>query len=395
MKSNIFMKTIKVAFFAEILIADFDGASRTMFQLIDRIDPNRFEFLFICGTGPDQIKGFECLKIPAIALPINTGYTMALPVLVKNEIKEKLQEFLPDVIHIATPSLLGTFALKYGQKHQLPILTIYHTHFISYIDYYLKHAPFLINKVKQMVAENHKNFYNQCHQIYVPSESIKDELTLIGIEVKRMRIWKRGMDTGLFSPLHKNMAYLKQLTGNDLPTILFASRLVWEKNLETLFAIYDLIESKDLKINFLIAGDGIARASCEARMKKAVFTGKVDHQTLAVLYASANLFLFPSVSETYGNVVIEAMASGLPCIIADGGGSKDFIDQGVNGFKCRPHDPGCYVEKIEWLLKDELLRSQFIKKGLQSSREMDWGQLATVYFDNLEEMAFQAQLELI
>lgn len=385
------MKKIKVAFFAEILIEDFDGASRTMFQLINRIDPARFEFLFICGTGPDRLSGFECLKIPVITLPINSSYTMALPVLVKTIIKEKLQEFLPDVIHIATPSLLGTFALRYGQKNQLPVLSIYHTHFISYIDYYLKHTPFLINKVKQMVAESHKTFYNQCSQVYVPSESINNELIMMGIEIGRMKIWKRGMDTLLFSPKRKNTSYLNDLTGNNLPTILFASRLVWEKNLETLFSIYDLIQQKGIKVNFLIAGDGIAKVSCEARMKNAVFTGKVDHHTLAVLYASATLFVFPSVSETYGNVVLEAMASGLPCVIADGGGSKDFIEQGSNGFKCAPYDPEDYVEKIQLVLKDRLIRDQFIGKGLEHCRELDWGKLANVYFNDLQELAFQSQ----
>lgn len=388
------MKKIKAAFFAEILIEDFDGASRTMFQLINRIDPARFEFLFICGTGPDRLSGFECLKIPVITLPINSSYTMALPVLVKTTIKEKLQEFMPDVIHIATPSLLGTFAVRYGQKNQLPVLTIYHTHFISYIDYYLKHTPFLINKVKQLVAESHKTFYNQCSQVYVPSESIKDELIMMGIEIERMKIWKRGMDTHLFSPKRKNTSYLRRLTGNNLPTILFASRLVWEKNLDTLFSIYDLVQQKGIPINFLIAGDGIAKASCEARMKNAVFTGKVDHQTMAVLYASAAVFVFPSVSETYGNVVLEAMASGLPCVIADGGGSKDFIEQGVNGFKCAAYDAEDYVEKIQLLLKDPLIRDQFIEKGLEHSGELDWGKLATIYFNDLQELALQSQLAL-
>ncbi len=320
---------------------------------------------------------------------------MALPVLAKTTIKEKLQEFLPDVIHIATPSLLGNFALKYAQLKQLPVLSIYHTHFISYIDYYLKHTPFLIHKVKQLVMESQRTFYNQCDKIYVPSESMKDELTSMGVETARMKLWKRGMDTHLFSPQHKNPSLLKQLTGNTFPTLLFASRLVWEKNLETLFGIYDLVKSEGLNVNFLIVGDGTARSSCEARMKDAIFTGKIDHKTLAVLYASASLFLFPSVSETYGNVVLEAMASGLPCVIADGGGSKDFIDQGVNGFKCRPYAPEDYVQKIKLLLRNRLLREQVIGEGLQYSKQLNWAELSGVYFDDLGTLALQSQLEAV
>lgn len=383
------MKRIKVAFFAEILIEDFDGAVRTMYQLIKRIDRRLFDFLFVYGAGPDDLYGFESLKVPALTLPINTGYTMAIPALVTGELKEELDRFSPDVVHIATPSLLGSFALKYATQRSLPVISIYHTHFISYIDYYLKHTPFLIGKVKQMICDSHRAFYNQCDQVYVPSNSMKNELVNIGVKAYRMKLWQRGMDNHLFSPDNRNIEVLQQLTGNTNPTILFASRLVWEKNLETLFRIYEVMQDKHPEVNFLIAGDGIARKACEARMKNAVFVGKVDHQTLSVLYASATLFVFPSVSETYGNVVLEAMASGLPCVIADGGGSKDFIEQGINGFKCQPYDAACYVEKIAILLKNSTLRRQFIEEGLEYSRRLSWEHLASVYFDDLAEMAGQ------
>lgn len=379
------MKKIRVAFFAEILIEDFDGAIRTMYQLIKRIDRNIFEFLFVYGAGPDSIAGFESLKVPALTLPINTGYTMAIPALVMSELKEEIDNFSPDVIHIATPSLLGNFALKYATHRGLPVISIYHTHFISYIDYYLKHTPFLINKVRQMMAESHKAFYNQCDQVYIPSVTMKDELIDMGVDAYRMKLWQRGIDTSLFSPRHKKS--LRSLTGNDNPTILFASRLVWEKNLETLFEVYGIMQDRNPEVNFIIAGDGVARKACEAKMPNAAFTGKVDHKMLSVLYASSTLFLFPSVSEAYGNVVLEAMASGVPCVIADGGGSKDFIEQGINGFKCEPYGAACYVEKIELLLKSNSLREQFIEEGLQYSSRLSWEHLALIYFDDLAEMA--------
>ncbi|MEO3402643.1 glycosyltransferase family 1 protein [Mucilaginibacter sp. CAU 1740] len=389
------MKKIKVAFFAEILIEDFDGAVRTMYQIIKRIDRRIFEFLFVYGAGPDDMLGFPSLKVPALTLPINTGYTMAIPALVTSELKEEIDKFAPDIVHIATPSLLGTFALKYATQRLLPVISIYHTHFISYIDYYLKHTPFLIGKVKQMMCDSHRTFYNQCDQVYVPSNSMKNELTDMGVDIYRMKLWQRGMDTRLFSPANKNLKALEKLTGNDNPTILFASRLVWEKNLETLFEIYEAMQEKHPEVNFLIAGDGIARKACEARMKNAVFVGKVDHQTLSVLYASSTLFVFPSVSEAYGNVVLEAMASGLPCIIADGGGSKDFIEQGINGFKCKPYDAACYVDKIEILLRNNTLRLQFIEEGLEYSSRLSWEHLASVYFDDLAEMAGQHVLSAV
>lgn len=374
---------IKVAFFAEILIQDFDGASRTMFQLIQRIPAEQFEFLFICGVGPDELYGFECLRLPTVTLPKNTTYKMAVPQLAKRRLKTRLDAFAPDVVHIATPSLLGQYALQYAGSHHLPVLSIYHTHFISYIDYYFKSLPFLIPYVTSKVAASQKNFYNRCDLVYVPAEGIMAEMKDMGIEGKRMKIWKRGMDTNLFSPQKRNPALMRRLTGNELPTVLFASRLVWEKNLETLIRVFERCRALRVPCNFVVAGDGVARKACESRMPGAVFLGTVDHATLSELYASADIFLFPSISESYGNVVLEAMASGLPCVLADGGGSRDFVEQGVNGFKCSPNDDAEYVEKIELLLRDNAFRRQLSEAGRRYSLAFNWDHLAEVYFNDL------------
>ena len=374
------MGKIKIAFFAEMLIEEFDGATHTMFQLLKRIPESCFEFLFICGTGPKRLFGFPCIKIPSITLPVNTSYKMSLPQLASNRIREALHAFEPDLVHIATPSLLGQTGLRYARRHQLPVITIYHTHFISYVDYYFKHLPFLIEPLKSKITESQRNFYNQCNRIYVPSESIRQELTAMHIQADRMRIWKRGIDTSLFSPAKKDAAFIQRITGNQLPTVLFASRLVWEKNLETLFLIYDRIIASRLRCNIVVAGDGIAADQCRNRMKKAFFTGRLSHEKLSVLYASADVFLFPSVSESYGNVVVEAMASGLPCVIAYGGGSKDFITQGVNGFTCEPYSADDYVNKIARLLNDQVLWTQISQESLRYSLGFDWNELADIYF---------------
>jgi len=381
------LKKIKVAFFAEILIEDFDGASRTMFQIISRIDQQQFEFLFICGDGPAELFGFECLSIPTIAVPFNKRYSMAIPHLAGAQLKNKLADFAPDVIHIATPSLLGHFALDYARDVQLPVLTIYHTHFISYIDYYLSKMPFLVDLVKAKLTAGHKSFYNKCEIVYVPSETIADEMEEMGITPSRLKIWKRGIDTNLFSPQKRNTEFLKHVTGNDNPNILFVSRLVWEKNLDTLFKIYDYCASRNLNYNFIVAGDGTAMKTCQQRMPKAIFTGNLQHERVAELYASADVFLFTSISETYGNVVLEAMASGLPCVIADGGGSADFIRQGDNGFKCSPNNEASYVEKIEIILQDGDLRQRFSDKGRRYSLDLNWNKLTDVYFTDLHNLA--------
>lgn len=388
------MEKVKVAFFAEILTADLDGAVRTMYQLVNRIDPERFDFLFIYGQGPSGVAGFKTLSIPFIGLPFNKNYILSLPLFAQKRLYESLKAFSPHVIHIATPSLLGNFGLNYARSNGLPVISIYHTHFISYIDYYFKYTPFLIKKIKRLLAHHHQYFYNQCDKVYVPSETIKAALCKIGIADDKMKIWKRGIDTNLFSPGKRDLNKMHELTGNKNPVILFASRLVWEKNLETLFTIYDEMQNRQPEVNFLIVGDGIARQACQKRMKKAIFTGTVNHGSLSILYASSDIFLFPSVSETYGNVVLEAMASGLPCVIANSGGSKDFITQGFNGFKCRPYHTLDYIEKIEILLSNKVFYDQFATQGLNCSKRLSWPKLAQTYFDDICTLAKPSVTEL-
>lgn len=383
------MAKIKVAFFAEILIEDFDGAARTMFQILNRIPHDQYSFLFFCGMGPQTIHGYECITLPTITTPVNTDYKMVVPQLALSKIKAKLANFQPDVIHIATPSLLGSFAAGYAVRRHIPVITIYHTHFISYIQYYFKRLPFLIRPVERQVAKSNRSFYNKCKLVYVPSQSIAGELAQMGVAPSRMKIWKRGIDRNLFAPQKRDVNAIRQLTGNSKPVIIFASRLVHEKNLVTVFAIYDILQQMGMPYNLLLAGDGVAYDECRQRMPGAVFAGRVDHQTLARLYASSDVFVFPSISETIGNVVLEAMASGLPCVIADGGGSRDFITQGVNGFKCPPNDANAYVEKIRQLLSQPGVHQSVRQAGLQYSSAFNWSDLVGTYFNDVRELALQ------
>jgi glycosyltransferase involved in cell wall biosynthesis len=382
---------IRIAFFAEILIEEFDGAARTMFQILKRIPKSDFEFLFICGTGPDEIFGYECIRVPAVPIPMNSTYKMAVPALASARIRLKLDSFIPDVVHIATPSSLGEFGLKYAQQHKVPVMTIYHTHFISYVDYYLRYLPFLIAPAKRWVKGTQCKFYNACNRIYIPSESIAAELVNIGIKSELITIWKRGINAQLFHPDKRNISDLQQKTGRKNPVILFASRLVWEKNLQILLDLYTLIETQKLPYQIVVAGDGVAANTCKKAMPKATFLGSLSHEELAKVYASSDVFFFPSVSESYGNVVLEAMASGLPCVIADGGGSRDFIESGVTGFKCPPYHAAAYLKQIERILNDQKLAATLRVNGRAYAITFDWEVLVNQYFSDVKTLAQTAQ----
>ncbi|WP_333862423.1 glycosyltransferase family 4 protein [Sphingobacterium sp.] len=381
----------KVAFFTEILVEDFDGASRTMFQLINRINQQKFNYFFIYGGGPTQFRNFHSYKVPTFKIPVNDDYCLAIPQLIKKKLELALDEFAPDMIHIATPSLLGFFALNYAKRKGIPVLTIYHTHFISYIAYYFKNILPLVKPTEQWMKKAMNNFYNKCDIVYVPTKSILNELQEIGLQQEGLKLWQRGIDTTLFTPFKRNISYIQSITENDKPTILFVSRIVWEKNIKTLIEIYQQIQAQNLDYNFIVVGEGTAKITAMQEMPKAIFLGKKNHEELAILYASADAFVFPSVSETYGNVVVEALASGLPCVIANGGGSASLIQHGKNGFKCQPENAAGYVYYLKKILSDTSLKKNLVAAGLSYVGQLDWNRLSQSYFDDIDRLIDKTQ----
>lgn len=376
----------KVAFFAEILIPDFDGASRTMHQLIDRIPKDQFQFYFFCGVPPNSEHGLNIFKVPAVRIPYNETYKVAFPYFHTKKIYEALDQFDPDIIHIASPSPLGNVAIRYAKKQNIPVVGIYHTHFISYVDYYFRKIKTLLPLVKPLVVKGQRKFYGNFDKIFVPTQQIIKELDAYGFETNTMQLWQRGMNHSVFNPSKKNIETIRSITKNDHPTVIFASRLVWEKNLETLAAIYFLSKKQKLGYNFIIAGDGVAKEALQQLMPDAYFLGTVDHEKLAQLYATSDVFVFPSDTETYGNVVVEAMACGCPCVIAKGGGSQSHVTDGVNGYLCPTNDAAAYLEKISAIINTPSLAQKFAKNGITYTLDLDWDKLCNTYFKTIAHM---------
>ncbi len=380
------MDKIKVAFFADTLLENIDGAVRTMYQIINRIPSDRFEFLFIVGQKPEEDLKFKCIEVPTVTIPFNDTYKMAVSTFVKSKLNSDLNKFSPDVIHIATPSILGSFALSYAESNNLLSLSIYHTHFLSYLSYYFRRLPFLIRPSQKLLIAHMQSFYNKCDVIYVPSNSMVEELSAIGVLSNKMILWRRGLDNEMFNPSKRDPDFLPQEANRPVFNILFASRLVWEKNLATLGSIYKKSEELQLPYRFIIAGDGYAKEELEVAMPKAVFMGELSQLELSNVYASSDVFLFPSISETYGNVVVEAMASGLPCIIAKGGGTNDYIHHMESGIICSPNNECEYIDAIELLRRNTALKTKLINNALEYSRGLSWDSLVSKYFSDLEAM---------
>jgi glycosyltransferase involved in cell wall biosynthesis len=384
------MPRIKVAFFADMLVENFDGAARTIFQIIHRIDTSKYEYFFMCGNPPKGNFPFKYYVVPSFEIPKNEDYKIAIPALSFFEMNNAMLIFKPDVIHISSPSFLGRYAIDYALSHDIPAITIYHTHFISYIDYYFKDVRLLIDTVKAFVISRNRSLYNHCDIMLIPSNTLMEELAQYEFEVHKMRLWRRGMNTTLFSPDKKDQSILKDLP-SDKPVVLFVSRLVWEKNLQTLIDIYVINEKNGRPFELVIAGDGVAHDELVEKMPQATFLGNLSHDKLSVWYSSADVFLFTSDTETYGNVVIEAMASGLPVVVADAGGPKDLVDHNINGLKCNAHDAQDFYEAINTLINDKEKAAVIRETALNFARSLNWDVLVSEYFTMIDELYHKKQ----
>jgi glycosyltransferase involved in cell wall biosynthesis len=335
---------------------------------------------------PKEKMNHRIVEIPSFVLPFNSNYKASLPYF-SNKLTKELTDFNPDVIHIATPSPLGFFGLYYAKRNHIPTLSIYHTNFLSYMKHYFKSLPFLIKPVETIVKYAYRSFYNFCKTVYVPTLQMIRELKECGVAENNLKLWQRGIAVDIFNPSKKDKNFIRQLTGNDKPNILFASRLVWEKNMETLFNIYDEVQAQQLDVNFIIAGSGVAEQEARKRMKKAFFLGFLDHENLAKVYASSDVFVFPSVSETFGNVVVEAMACGCVPVIARGGGSQALVKNGETGFLCEPCNAAEYVENMKTLLTNLPLKEKMQSRGVEYASTLNWDHLVNEYFTDLETLA--------
>jgi glycosyltransferase involved in cell wall biosynthesis len=384
-------KKIRVALFTEVLRENFDGVTYTLFNIIDRIPKDRFEFLFITPMPPS-----ESVKLPYpvvvcnyFPLPFMKGYRVAFPYFDRN-LRKKLEEFKPDIIHWVAPTFLTRYALRYARKNNIPIVGIYHTHYPMYVDYYFKYLPFLKFLII-LVPMILRFYYNNTNRIFIPTRPILEELAAIGIERERMVIWARGIDTKKFNPRKRDNGYIDRLCGKGTVRILFVSRLYWVKEIETIVGIYKKLSVTHPNAKMVITGDGPQRKYMEKRMPNAVFTGKLIGEDLERIYASCDIFLFPSITETFGNVNLEALASGLPVVAAAKGGQLGIVREGKTGYLVEPKNTDAFCEKLAYLLDNPSVLKRMSKQAAAYARAQKWESLCREMFRSYEEVIAEYQ----
>ena len=327
-----------------------DGVALTLNRLVGYLERQGVEVLVFTPTADKpafQHRG-TIVPVPSMPLPGRPEYRLVLNM--PTQAKRKLLAFKPDIIHIAVPDLLGHAALALANANNIPAVATYHTRYEKYLRHYWYLAPFegLLTKVL-------RRFYGACREVYVPSDSTRDALLADGLK-NNFKPWPRGIETDRFNPDKRSTAWRAQhgIEENEL-IVLHVSRLVREKRLDMLTAALKQIT---VPHRVVIVGDGPDRGFVESQLPHAIFTGFLTGEELTAAYASSDIFFFPSDSESFGNVTLEAMASGLACVCADATGSRSLVVDGQTGFLAQADDAQGFVRHITALAQNAGLRQR-------------------------------------
>jgi glycosyltransferase involved in cell wall biosynthesis len=356
---------MRVAIFAETFLPKWDGITNTLCHLLQHLEKRGWESLMFAPEGaPESYSATPIIGYPAFRCPWYTDLRLCTP---RGSVGKELEAFRPDVIHVVSPLLLGAAALKRSRELGTPVLASYHTDIPGYMQHYGWGA------LREPSWALLRWLHNQADLNVCPSKSTRRELRTRGF--KKVEIWGRGVDTSRFRPDRRSRALRSRLADGDpdAPLAICVGRLAPEKKMHELRPMLDAIP--DLRL--VIAGDGPARSDLEALFAgtNTHFTGYLGRDELADAYAAADMFVFPSDHETFGNVVLEAMASGLPVVCARNGGPVDHVRDGDNGFMFPPGDVAEMTGLVRRLLDDEDTRRTVARGALEYAESQSWDRI--------------------
>lgn len=357
---------MRVALFTGAYNHIADGVSLTLNRLVEFLERHDVQVMVFAPTVDEPAIEHSGTLIPApsVSMPGRPEYRITLGLSAAN--RRALTDFAPTFLHIATPDPLGRSALSYGKKRGIPVVSSYHTHFSSYLKYY---RMTLLERPAWLYL---RWFYSNCQHVYVPSPSMADVLRAHGIR-DRLLYWPRGVDTSRFNPAMRSLEWRRSLgIGDDEVVVSLVSRLVWEKGLKEFVDVAHRLKQEGVAHRVMLVGEGPAKEELEQQLPEAIFTGYLANSDLARAYASSDVFLFPSQTETFGNVTLEAMASGVPTVCTDATGSNALVEPGVTGFLAPPEDVDAHYDSVHRLIVDAKLRNTMSLAASDRAKEYAW-----------------------
>ncbi len=354
---------MKIAIYAGMFKKNQDGATKSLYELTDSLLNNNIETgIWGFSITPQQRKGLSLFQLPSIPLPLYPEYRLTSPT---PTLKKQLLHFNPDVIHVAVPDLTGLYFIRCARQQGIPVISSFHTDFPSYLKYY--HLGLL----QQPAWKYLKWFYNQGDAVFAPTEEFVNRLKQEGVQ--HAKTWARGIHLDKYNPRYRCEFLRSQWGATGKKVILFCGRFVWYKNLEAYIHVYQRFKKeKSNDTVFVLAGDGPIRDELKKLMPDAHFPGYLQGDDLSRVYASSDILLFPSTTEAFGNVVLEALASGVPAVVSNIGGCKEIVRKSQAGLVTQANKQGNFFGNCKRLVEDGRLYQTLRQRGLAYAENQSW-----------------------
>ena len=341
---------MRIALVTDTYTPQVNGVTTIVGRVVEVLGRARHDVVVVAPEYPDSQPGTVDieLRVPSVAFPPYPAIRLSIPQ--PRRVALLLDSFLPDLVHVMTEGPLGLVGRRYAVRHAVPLVTSYHTDFPQYA------RSYGLGTLEAVIWQWLTWFHRPAALTHTPGVFMQSELERRGLGP--VRVWGRTADTTLFDHRRRDVALRRRLGVPDgAVLVLHVGRLAKEKNLMVLAEAWTRARAElGSRAVFVFAGDGPLADRCARAMPWAVRLGFLDRAELAALYASADLGVFPSSTETCGLVALEAMASGLPVVAANAGGFRESVTTWVNGFLIEPDDVRGFASAIAQLALDADLR---------------------------------------
>jgi len=374
---------LKIALVTETFPPEINGVAMTLQRLVGGLARRGHEVTVLRprqngGDAPAAEGAYREVLFPSLPMPGYAFLRLGLPA--RSRLLDLWTRARPDVVHIATEGPLGYSALRAAHTLDLPISSSFHTNFHAYSRYY--GFGFLTGAALAYL----RHFHNRALATFAPTVELNQQLARAGFA--RLRLLARGVDTGLFSPARRSEALRAQwgLEPDDL-AVVHVSRLAAEKNYPLVFEAFAAIRAAHPRARLIMVSDGPLRQKLQRAHPWTHFTGFLEAGALAAHYASADLFLYASLTETFGNVVLEAIASGLPVAAFNYAAAARFLRHGENGWLVPLGDRGAFVAAAQILAADPALRRRLGAAARVTAETVPWDGIVDAFEQDLRELA--------
>lgn len=362
---DVIEKPTRVAIFTDTYYPQINGVSNTIYHYMKYLDDHHIPYVLVSPKYKDQMMdkemGYNIIRVRSVPFLFYKEAKIALPN--KRKLFTSLDDFQPTVIHVMTEFAIGLQGLSYGKQRQIPIFSNYSTHFVSYLKY--MRLGFLSYPLKQYV----KWFHKKATMTSCPSKDTQQYLHRLGIE--QTSVFGRGIYTDQFSPTKRDDNFRHQFGSNPF-IYLYVGRISGEKSLDLALEAFQDIKLKKPRAQFVVVGNGPKYDTWKKKYQNVHFLGYKTGEELSMIYASSDVFVFPSATETLGNVVLEAMASGLPVIVANKGGVLENVKHLHNGMIATHQNAISYQAHMLMYFDDLDHYIQMRDKGLMHAKSKQW-----------------------